>query len=140
MFKNFSLVDTGGGFRDTTEVFWNELKTKVVNGGRIFDEGESVFFLQYNKETEEWKYPQIVGKALCWCWLHEGAWPRWLHQMHMVYIINGEEQINCVDVLGEYLPALYNLVLNLQSNIRDNKTNETLSIWAMSSNKDVCDF
>jgi hypothetical protein len=54
--------------------------------------------------------------------------------MHMVYIINGEEQINYVDVLKEYIPYIYNFVMDLKSNLRDN---HILSLWAVSRNKNV---
>lgn len=96
-----------------------------------------MFFIRYNGDSNSWKYPEITGKALFWCWLHQGAWPRWLHQMHMIYVIYGEEQINCFDVLREYLPHIYGFVMDLQSNLRNN---ELLSLWATNINKSVCNF
>ena len=128
------MVDTGGGFRDVTEFFWSEIKYKNVNGGQLFDDGENTFFIRYNNESIEWKYPEIIGKALFWCWIHKSAWPKWFHKMHMVYIIYGEDQINAVNILGEYIPYLYNFVRDLQSNSRNN---DTLSLWAISRNKNV---
>ncbi len=128
------MVDTGGGFRDVTEVFWEKLKYSNVNGGRIFDDGNNVLFILYNHESNIWKYPEIVGKALCWCWLHQGAWPRWIHPMHMHYAIYGEEYINCVDVLEEYVTYLYNFVKNLKLDIRNDNT---LSLWITTRRQNV---
>jgi hypothetical protein len=110
------------------------LKYENVNGGRLFDDGENVLFIKYNNESTIWRYPEIIGKGLFWCWLHNGAWPRWLHPMHMIYAIEGEEQINCIDVLKEYVPYLHNFVINLQSNSRDDNI---LSLWATSRDQNV---
>ncbi|UZO08631.1 uncharacterized protein OCT59_028884 [Rhizophagus irregularis] len=131
------LTDTGGGFRDTTEFFWEKIKTENVNGGRLFDDGENTFFIKYNNESTEWKYPEIIGKALFWCWLHQGAWPKWLHKMHLVYVIYGEENINAVNILGEYIPYLHEFVIDLQSGLR---SNDKLSLWAITRNKNIEQF
>lgn len=100
----------------------------------MFDDGENTFFIKYNNESTEWKYPEIIGKALFWCWLHQGAWPKWLHKMHLVYVIYGEENINAVNILGEYIPYLHEFVINLQSDLR---SNDKLSLWAITRNKNV---
>ncbi|GET03021.1 hypothetical protein GLOIN_2v1837680 [Rhizophagus clarus] len=128
------MTDTGGGFRDTTESFWEKIKTENVNGGRLFDDGENTFFIRYNNESTEWKYPEIIGKALFWCWLHQGTWPKWLHKMHLVYVIYGEENINTVNILGEYIPYLHDFVIDLQSDLRNN---DKLSLWAITRNKNI---
>jgi len=125
------MVDTGGGFRDATEFFWEKLKVDNFDGGRLFDDGENVLFMKYNNESNVWKYPETIGKALFWCWIHQGAWPTWIHPMHLTYIIDGENQINVIDVLKEYIPYLYNFVIELQTNSRNNNT---LILWANSRN------
>jgi hypothetical protein len=109
-----SAIDTGGVFRDVTEIFWQRLKTHRFNGGRLFD-GESTYMIQQNSELVEWEYATTLGKLLFWSWIHFGSWPKWLDQIHMQYVINGE-QIPCKRALQEHIPYLYRLSEKIKTN------------------------
>jgi hypothetical protein len=92
---------------------WNELRTKEVNGGSIFD-GDDVLFIRLNNELDTWNYAESIGKLLFWCWLHHGSWPRWLHQMHMTFMFEGVESISCLEILKEYIPLLHKMALDIK--------------------------
>ncbi|PKC12035.1 hypothetical protein RhiirA5_397138 [Rhizophagus irregularis] len=111
---NENVTDIGGAYRDSTELLWNQLKTKNLHGGIIFD-GDSVLFIRSNPDIDMWNYAESVGKLLFWCWLHHGSWPRWLHQMHMNYIFEGIDSISYFDILKEYIPLLYKLALDVKT-------------------------
>ena len=48
------MVDTGGVFRNVTEIFWKDVKVKRVIGGKLFD-GDKVYLVQQNSDIVEWK-------------------------------------------------------------------------------------
>src|SRR5436853_2510415 len=135
LFIFFSVTDIGGVFRDSTEVMWNELRIKEVNGGCIFD-GDDVSFIRLNRELDIWHYAESVGKLLFWCWVHYGSWPRWLHQMHMTFIFEGVEPIPCHNILKEYIPFLHQLALDVKVNplLHALKVNQ----WIDERGLDVC--
>ena len=110
-----SAVDTGGVFRDVTEIFWKKLKSHTFNGGKLF-EGEFNFIIQQNSELIDWEYATTIGKLLFWSWIHSGSWPKWLDQIHMNYIINGIEYASCKRILQEHIPYLYHLSERIKNN------------------------
>ncbi|PKY50566.1 hypothetical protein RhiirA4_467111 [Rhizophagus irregularis] len=113
--SNNDVIDTGGVFRNVTELFWDDVKKREFNGGKLFD-GDKAFLIQQNASIVEWAYPKIMGKALFWSLIHAGTWPKWLDQMHLQYIIEGENTIMCLNVLNKHIPYLYNLAHDLLIN------------------------
>jgi len=108
----FSVIDTGGVFRNVTETFWQNIKLKRFIGGKLFD-GDQSYLIQQNSDIIEWMYPQTIGKILFWTWLHVGSWPKWLDPLHFQYIIEGDESVMCLKALREHIPYLYFLANDL---------------------------
>ena len=111
-------------------MFWDDIRFKEVHGGRLFD-GEDVMLISYNKGSDDWKYGEIIGKGLLWCWLHQGSLPKWLHPMHLQYVIEGKENIDCMDILSEYQRSIYNFVNDICLNLHDP---ENLITWFQNRN------
>jgi hypothetical protein len=133
----FSVIDTGGVFRNVTELFWDDVKKREFNGGKLFD-GDKAFLIQQNASIVEWAYPKIMGKALFWSLIHAGTWPKWLDQMHLQYIIEGENTIMCLNVLNKHIPYLYNLAHDLLINpeSRNSRKND-IEYWIQHCGLDV---
>jgi hypothetical protein len=89
--------------------------------------------ISYNRESNNWRYGEIIGKGLLWCWLHQGSLPKWLHPMHYKYIIEGAEKVNCMEVLSEYHRPIHNFINNIYSNLHDP---ENLITWLQNRNID----
>ena len=87
--------------------------------------------ISYNKDSDFWKYGEIIGKGLLWCWLHQGSLPKWLHPVHFKYMIEGKENIDCMDVLSEYQRPFYNFVNDIRLNSYDP---ENLIAWFQNRN------
>ena len=58
----FSVIDTGGVFRNVTETFWQNIKLKRFIGGKLFD-GDQLYLIQQNSDIIEWMYPQTTVLA-----------------------------------------------------------------------------
>ena len=102
---------------------------KDFNGGKLFD-GDHLFLIQQNSNIIEWEYPKLFGKMLFWCFVHSGAWPKWLDPLHLQYIINGETSINCLNALSEHIPYLYNLVKDISENSESRISRKTdIEYW-----------
>ena len=86
--------------------------------------------ISYNKESDNWKYGEIIGKGLLWCWLHQGSLPKWLHPMHFKFMF-GEASINCMDILSEYQRSIYNFANDVHLSLHDP---ENLIAWFQNRN------
>ena len=128
---NFSVVDTGGLFRDVTETFWEKIKTATLDGGRLFD-GEELCLIQQNTTFVIKEYPLIIGKLLFWSWIQLGSWPKWFDPLHFQYIFEGKDSILCTSALYDHIPFLYCLVGDIKDNLlesSESSTKEHLNYW-----------
>ncbi|RIA86678.1 hypothetical protein C1645_828904 [Glomus cerebriforme] len=123
---NDDVIDTGGVFRNITELFWKNIQTKDFIGRKLFD-GDQLFLIQQNSNIIEWAYPKIIGKILFWCLVHAGNWPTWLDSMHLRYIIEGENSINCLNLLHKHIPYLFNLAKDIMEGSQSR--NSDLELW-----------
>ena len=129
-------MDTGGVFRDITELFWKKIKViENLNGGKLFD-GDELFLIQQNALIIEFEYPAIIGKLLFWSWLQMGSWPRWLDPIHLQYAIYGKNSISCTDLLSLHVPYLYGLTVDIRNDQRETHK-EDLDLWIFQYGLDV---
>src|SRR6266542_3450287 len=137
IFIFFSVIDTGGIYRNVTELFWKNVKTNEFIGGRLFD-GDQLFLIQQNTNIISWEYPKIIGKLLFWSLIHVGSWPKWLDPLHLQYIFEGEDSIMYLNALSEYVPFLYNLAKDILEipETRNSRKND-IELWAQYNGLDV---
>lgn len=133
----FSVIDTGGVFRNVTELFWKNVKTNEFNGGRLFD-GNQLFLIQQNTNIISWEYPKFIRKMLFWCLIHAGSWPKWFDPLHLRYIFEGEDSITCLNALLRHVPFLYNLAKDILEipGTRNSHKND-IELWAQHNGLDV---
>ncbi|PKY58929.1 hypothetical protein RhiirA4_481259 [Rhizophagus irregularis] len=122
-----NVVDTGGVFRELTATFWQRIKSQDFLGGKLFDDDE-VCLIQQNETLIEWQYASTIGKLLFWSWIHLGSWPKWLHQIHLQYAINGIDLVMCSNILRDRIPYLYHLVNDIKETYRDERQ-EDIKHW-----------
>jgi len=124
----FSVIDTGGVFRNVTEIFWKNIKTKELIGGKLFD-GTQLYLILQNSDIIEWAYSHTIGKLLFWSWLHIGSWPKWLNPLHLWYIIEGEESVTCLNALYEHIPYLYSLANDIKNLGLNDSRRRDIEYW-----------
>ncbi|CAB4430793.1 unnamed protein product [Rhizophagus irregularis] len=134
---NDDVIDTGGIFRNETELFWKNIKTNELIGGRLFD-GDQLFLIQQNTSIISWEYPKMIGKLLFWCLLHAGSWPKWIDPLHFEYIFEGEDSIMCLNALFTHVPFLYNLAKDILEipETRNSRKND-IELWAQYNGLDL---
>ncbi|CAH1769586.1 12465_t:CDS:2, partial [Entrophospora sp. SA101] len=106
------VIDTGGGFRDATHKLWEDLRNKGLKNNSLELIGNYIFLAE-NQTSIGDKFGFILGKLLIWCLLHGGAWPSWLHPMHLHYIC--DKNINYIEIFKELNPNIYNCIKKLES-------------------------
>ncbi len=53
-----------------------------------------------------------------------GSWPKWLHQIHMKYAINGIDLVMCLNILHDRIPYLYHLVNDIKESHKNERQND----------------
>jgi hypothetical protein len=133
----FSVIDTGGVFRNVTELFWKNVKTKKFEGGKLFD-GDQLCIIQQNSIIVDWEHQKFIGIILFWSWIHGGSWPRWLDPLHLQYFIEGKENVVCLNALHVHSRCLYDLAKDLME-ISDSRISrkELIEYWVEYNGLDV---
>jgi hypothetical protein len=93
-------------------------------------------FLAENQTSIDDKFGFVLGKLLIWCLLHGGAWPSWLHSMHLHYIY--DENINYIEIFKELNPHIYDYIKKLESG--DNSYIKDVIDFAKHYNENVSYF
>ena len=121
---NNSLIDIGGGIRDVTTKFWEELMQYEMEHGKLFLEDNDSKLLNHDPDILKSDQIFLLGKILFWSFIHEGAWSAWIHPFHINFIM--EISINIVEIFNELQPNLYQLAKQISI---DNSTYKEIKDW-----------
>ena len=119
------VIDIGGGIREISTKFWEELMNYEVDNEKLFlDHGNDYKLLNNNPKILQSDHLFVLGKILFWMFIHGGAWPTWLHPFHINFIM--EKDINTVEIFEELQPNLCKLAKKITV---DNSSYDEIKNW-----------
>jgi hypothetical protein len=80
-----------------TQQFWDQIKN--CDNLPLFISNDDTFIISSSPFLLSTKKIYVLGKALFWCLIHNGAWPHWLNKFHFRYMF--EMDIDYIQILKE---------------------------------------
>jgi hypothetical protein len=92
--------------------------------GKLFLEDNDFKLLNHNPDILQDDSIFILGKILFWSFIHEGAWPIWIHPFHIDFVM--ENSIDTVEIFKDLQPNLHQLAKQISIN---NSTYREIKDW-----------
>lgn len=93
-----------------TQQFWDQLKDHEIS---FFNFNNDLSIISPNPILLNTKKLVLLGKILFWCFIHNGAWPHWLHKFHFQFMFDMD--INYIHVLKEISPQVYEITRSIEN-------------------------